>query len=618
MGSFPDAFYLNLRDIPLASAILGNEQEDIDIEDVIQFHANVVVMNCKNFEQFEDVFFKTKESPYYHPLSNIIMYYHNERETLDQIAKIFFVFWYYRVFNGIIVQYSDTDELLRISYYNPYVFEHYKLDNNYGCWTTKKIGMTIVSYQESFTCVEGCQNVSKHSKLRSNHLGTCLGFNTITISYFNRDQIKKFNPFPNKAKDLHGFPMRAYATEVPPFLTVKEDENGNVTIHSRDGIIWSNLAMLMNFTFDYSLNEGTSKKVFIFERNIQHIFAFSQRKGDLFILPIYQFEITILDIEHTFPYKDSGVCFLSHRADFETITLDLKSIQSGLGFIFQLLLCFLFIWLLFCLYNLAEKGMLSLDQIGKDFLNTFRNILLIALYKPPNRQTFRILLAFSIWGFFIMSFGTQAAVISFFTAVKRGKEVETYEDIIEKGYPIQGLASPDAVLPDDDERFRKISAKLEPITDIFLCVKALSYNKKLFCLVDCAVARYYQRNRLNEHGEQYLHVARDRIHSHYLEMILHRHSGLTEEVNKYMIIFVEAGLVRKWEEYRFNNIKEDPPVSPLSMEDFKGVLVGFCLGVGFTSFIFITELFLGNRSRRKYCMKLIGCWNLLIRKDRVK
>ncbi|XP_069359560.1 uncharacterized protein [Maniola hyperantus] len=594
VGTLPNALYNNLKKLPLTNTISDIDEEDEQIENVVPYHSNVIILNCLNFEEFENAMTKTVTLAYWHSLANIIVYYHDPYEK-EIIAKIFFIFWYYRAINVVIVHYKDSEETMMLTHFSPYMSINYQLSNMFGCWTAKKIGMSIGTFADSFICVNHCHNVSLHSKLRANNLGTCIGYDTVSILYYeSAKNIQKLPLFEDKGKNLHGFTLRAFSIEVLPFLGIKEHDNGTYTLYCRDGMIWNTMAALLNFTIDLSSGKDLMKKQFDFEINIQRVFSFMQRKEDLILFPIYQFDIIIAEIEYTFPLIDSGVCFLSRRADFETIIFNAKLIQTNLGVMFHFVLCFLSTWFVFFIFNLEQLQKFSFDQAGKDLINAFRTVLSISLYNPPERGSFRIFLTISIWSFFVINFNTQAAIISLFSAHKRGRDVDTFEDIIEKGYKIEGMASPDVILPETEEKYIIITSRMEPVPDMYTCVNHLVNDSRRFCIIDCANGRYLVRNRLDEKGQQFLHIASDaRIHSHYLHMMLHKNSPITVYFNDYMMRLFEGGIIWKWMEYRYKNIKEEVPVEPLGMEEMEGIFKCYCLLVGLSFVIFVIEVLLG-------------------------
>ncbi|CAG9561775.1 unnamed protein product [Danaus chrysippus] len=410
IGKLPDELYSKLKTLPFTFTTSTIDTDDEDIEDVLAYHSNMIVISCSDFDEFEDAIRKAMLSPYWHPLANIILDYHTPLKN-EIIAKIFFAFFFHQVVNVIIIH--NNNNSLLISHYNQFITENYKLQENFGCWTSSKATVRIDKFETGFTCVQDCHNVSLHSLLRSQHLGTCIGFNTEVI--FNKTQIKSINFFEDKAKNMHGYTMRAYAIEVLPFFIIKPSGNGSFTLHSRDGMIWNTMAELFNFKIDLSPSRDVMKTKFNFEKNIAQLFDFVRRKGDLLLFPVYQFDIVVLEVDYTVPYIDSGLCILSHRADYETIVFNIKLLEQNSDLIIS----------------------------------------------------------------------TQAAIISLFSAYKRGKEVDTFEDVIEKGYKIEGMSSPDIMLPDTEEKFRKINSKLEPLQDLFGCVKYMLNDSKRFCVIDC-------------------------------------------------------------------------------------------------------------------------------------
>ncbi|XP_075977924.1 uncharacterized protein LOC142977733 [Anticarsia gemmatalis] len=601
-GSLPDQFYIRLQNISHPFAITNLDREDDEIEDVVRYYSNFIIINLIDVEEYEDTLSKVRSSPYWHPHANLILYYHQkDREILP---KIYFSLWYYKAINAIIVQYDDTEEVLLISHYTPYISDSYKLDHLYGCRTTRRIGMPVTGFEQGFICEEKCHNVSLHSKFRANHLGTCIGFSTIVVPYNASKILPTLNIlFEDKSKDFHGFMFRAFTTEVEPFFRIRDHRNGSYTLYSRDGSIWNAMSKLMNFSIDLTPSVNVLFEPFNFELNIKQIFDFAYRKADLYLIPIYLFDIVVVEVDFTFPYTGSGVCIMSKRAGFETTLFDSKAIHANRSIIIQFILCFLGIWFIFSIYQFVERRRLTNDQIGKDLLNALRNVLLITLCNPPSSRSFRLFLTISIWSFFVLNFISQATIISFLTAVKRGKDVQTFEDMIDKGYLIYGMASPDLILPDTEERFRIINSRLVSVQDLFGCVRNISYDSHRFCLIDCSVGRYVERNRLNEHGQQYLHIAKDKMHSHYLSLLLTKHSPLTIRFDKYLLTFFEAGLIKKWERYRYTDIKEEAPTKPLGMTDFLSLFNAYGSCLGFISFVFLLELLIFNLMKvSKFCL----------------
>ncbi|XP_026736422.1 uncharacterized protein LOC113499986 [Trichoplusia ni] len=561
---------------------------------LIRYSPNIVVISCQDFSHFEEMLLKVITTLYWNPLANVIIYYQKYEER-ENIAKIFFALWYHKAINAIIVQYDDLQETMIISDYTPYITNSTSMKNLFGCWTARKISLTVLNFQEGIVCVEKCHNVTIHSELRAFHLGTCIGFNKRTVLYKDVDILKSVELFTDRSKNYNGFMFRAYTTEVEPFFIITADNNGSFTIGARDGIIWNTMSKLMNFGIDLSPSLDVMKKPFDFELNIEQIFAFSRRKGDLYLIPIYIFDIILVEIDFTFPYKESGVCIMSNRAGFNTSFIDVGDTDGFQASQLSVWLGIIGMWITFTLYKWAELGRLTFNQVGKDFLNTVRNILSLNLCNPPKRNSFRIFLTITTWSIFVINFSTQAKIISFLTAAKRGQEIETFEDVIEKGYPIQGMSSPDLILPETEEKFQIINQRLIPSQDIFGCVKRMTNDSHRFCLIDCAIGRYLERNRLNEKGEQYLHIAKkDRMHSHYLNMLLPKHSPMTNRFNKYMMMFVEAGLIKKWEQYRYTDIKQEATMKPLGMNEINVIFQIYVSCVGFTCIIFLVEIIMYN------------------------
>lgn len=562
------------------------------------YHSNIVIIDCLNFEQFESVITKVVSTPYWHPLAHVILYYHTVEDS-NMLAKLFYIMWYYRAINAIILQYNDSENLFYMSYYNPYINEPYRLNNVYGCRLSKKIGMPFDNFSTGFNCEEGCKNIPIESNIRMNFFGTCLGYETLSLPYNEKSKLQQIELFESKVKNFHGYPMRAFGVEVLPFLEIQNHSDGTYSLHKRDAMVWNTMAELMNFTINLSPAEGLVKKPFDYDLSIQMNFAYSNRKFDIFLFPVYLLDLVVIPIDNTFPYKDSGVCFLAHRAEFETILFDGKLLLNNLGIVIQFLFCFLCSWLLFFLFSIEQRGRISFDQAGKDLVNTVRTILSIGLHNPPKQGSFRIYLFISLWSFFIINFSTQAAIISFFSAAKRGKEVDTYEDIVDKGYIVEGMISPDVILPDDKEVYRTINSRLVRNKDLFGCVRKMENDSRRFCLVDCAVSKYLERNKMNSKGQQFLHVAKDKAHGHYLNMIFPKNSAITESYNKYILAIVEAGLVNKWEQYRYTEIKEEIPVRAMAWDDVEGIYKCYVLFLILSSFIFLCEVLVKLLSKLK-------------------
>lgn len=605
-GDFTNEFYLKLDLLGIAPIVTNKgSDESYDIENIIPHHSNSLIIICQGFDEFESSFSEAITSPYWHPHSNVIIYCKSQMEV-SNIGFMFYILWFHKVCNAIILYYEESEFAFRIFDFTPYVNEARKFENKVGCYTLKKIGRSMEGFSNDLSCEENCENVTITSKLRMNYLGTCIGFNYHLVQIGDEATLRKINLFEDKGINLHGFTLRVFVGEVLPFFRIEEHDNGSVSFHSRDGMIWNTVAEKMNFTMDLTPSARSIKEKFDFELKIQQVFSFSHRKVDLYLGPVYLIDLIIVKIDMSFPYKPSGVCFLSHRADYETMLFDLKIIEENYIMVIQFVVCILGVWFAFFIFNAVERENITLDQLGKDFLNAIRNILTINLHNPPKKRSFRIFLGISIWSFFVINFSMQAAVTSFFSSYKRGKEVETFEDIIEKGYAIEGMASPDVVMPEDDERFKKINSKLVPINNLFECVSRMTNDSRRFCLIDCAVAYYLQRNKLNEKGEQYLHVATDRVHSHYLTMIFHKYSPLTDQFNKYIMAFVESGIIKKWEDYKYNDIKEESVLKALSMEDLIGIFNCYLFSVALSCVIFGLEIILYSIHcmRVKCCLKL--------------
>lgn len=598
VGNLPDFFYKEIQHMPFTFAVADADEESYEVEDAVPYYPNIIVIVCRNFDEFDATMQKVTKSLYWYPLSNLVLYY-NEKNRIN-VAKAFFVLWYYRVTKAIIIDLGNNENTITVHKYSPFVNKYYKLFKSYGCWTAKPLGFPLDA-----VCVDHCTNVTLNSTIRGENLGTCIGIDTIQVPYGDSEIISKLNLFEDKAKNLHKFAFTANVIELAPFLTIDENEDGSYSLGSRDGVIWNTLSQLMNFTIDLSPSISVMKKPFNSELSVQQIFSLSLRKVDLFLNPIYQYDFTLMNIDYIFPFKESGMCFVSHLANFETILFDINLLKTRYDFFIQFAICFVGVWFVTYMFSVSETGHSNVDQIGKDFLNAIRNVLLISLHKPPKGQSFRIFLATTIWSFFILSFSSQAMIIAVFTAIKRGNEVETFDDIIGKGYPIEVVSSPDLLLPEDEDRYRIIRSRIVPTEKLLSCVEKMKNDSKRFCVIDCSVGRYLERNMLDDNGEQYLHIPQDRIHSYYLNVVLQKHSLMSEMFNKYIMSFFEAGLIRKWEQYRYNVIKADTEIKPLGINDLIGLfnLYFFCLGCVGT--IFFLELVLGGINKVKNLCSII-------------
>ncbi|XP_052753181.1 uncharacterized protein LOC113520636 isoform X2 [Galleria mellonella] len=360
-GNLPNTLYKSIEDMPFTFVVMNMAKNNYEIDIEVPYKSHTILMKSFDFDDFEPNFLKVYGSRYWHPHANLILYFEKEF-TKIKMATIYFILWYYKMSNAVIVYYNCTKESFLVSYYNPYVSAKYRLQNNFGCWTAKKIGLPIKEFKDNFVCVNECQNVTQHSKLRANNLGTCIGFDIYEIQYNDRKSLRKLNLFEDKGKNMHGYMLRSYITEVKPFMAIEDHHNGTYILKGRDGLIWTTITKLMNFTIDLSPSTAIMKSPFNYELNIQQIFSFANRKGDLFLIPIYQIDLIIVEVDITFPYKESGLCLASYRAGFETSLFDITLMVKNYKLTIEFLFCFLGIWFIFFLFNAVEKGEVSYDQ----------------------------------------------------------------------------------------------------------------------------------------------------------------------------------------------------------------------------------------------------------------
>lgn len=622
LGDYSNIFYMKLQS--LGTLLVNNLEDNYYVENVVPYFANSVIMRCKNLEDFEKSLLKAIGLPNWHVHANIFVYYDSNNLTEDTIGLIFYAFWVQSVTNAIIIQKDENISSLYIWEYSPYITESYKLQHNMGCFTVNKYRSPLkTKIVKNVKCEESCDNVTITSVYRKKHLGTCIGFNKHIIPLGDVQEAMKLELFVAKSNNLHGFSMRSYAVNLP-FMDIQDYSNGSSSLALRDGMIWNIMSQKLNFSIDLSV---TKSRNFDFEETVARLMAYALRNIDLYLCSSYLADLLVIQLDFTFPFKESGVCILAHRAEYEANLFNLKIVKDNWPVLIEFGLCFVGVWLTFVIFSKIESNKLTIDLIGKEFVNSIRNVLSISLHRPPKRLSFRIFLTISTWCFFSINFSMHAAIVSFITAVKRVKEVETFNDILEKGYPIEGLASPDLVFTDNDDLFTKINDKMVPTKDFSECIERMSNSSHRFCLVDCAIGRYYEKHKLNSEGKQYLHITKDKIHNHYLNFVFPKDSHLSARFTKIITAMVEAGLIKKWEEYRYAKIKEESIFTAFSMNDFIGIFKGFWFLVVISSFVFILEIiicFSNNiwkhcsslicyiyRKMRKYCRKIR---NKLIRK----
>lgn len=592
--------------------MVNNVTDNIYMQTNRRSYPNSVVIYCKDMIEFEKALLIAVKMKDWHALTNVYIIYKSKLDDMV-VVKTFYALWFYKITNAIIMSYDKTLLAFRISIFSPYITNNYTLQHNMGCYTLRKLGMPLrTSVIENIKCEHSCVNVNVTSKLKANNLGTCIGFDYHTVKLGDLQKMFQLNLFEDKSKNLHGCALLTHFTDVP-FIELNEYDNGTYQLRGRDGMIWNTMAELMNFTFFFSNKYG---KKFSIESSVYQLLAYSNRQLEMYLIPLYIVDLLVVPVEFTFPYKESGVCILAKSADYETVLFDVKILKNNFVVLVQFLFCFIAVWITFIIFNRTDGKKLTIDQIGKDFMNSVRNTLSITPYRLPKKRSFKIFHIVSMFSFFLINFSMQAAITSFFTAIKKGKEVETFEDIIRLGYNIEGMVSPEVVLPETDDIFIKINEKLTPTDSMYICIDRMLNDTRRFCITDCAAAYYFEKNNLNEKGEQYLHVTSDRLHSHYLSFAFPIQSHLTDRFNNIITALVEAGIINKWEDYKYDRIKTEVIAKPLSMNDLIGILECYGYLVGLSCLIFAIEVVFAT-----ICWLKVICINnvkKLIRKHRAK
>ncbi|CRK97568.1 CLUMA_CG010954, isoform A [Clunio marinus] len=433
-------------------------------------------------------------------------------------------------------------------------------------------------------------------------VGSC---NNITIgtlnSYFAiHDKWISDDFFLPITKKIHGCPVRVATFDYPPYIMVKNDSNGKLTVDGIEGNILNTLSQMRDFTTEIILADKKWGEVYDNGTTTGIIELVVNRKADIAIgyLAISHERESLMTSGCVY-YSSNLMWTIPPGEKFSPLQILMKPFQSPVWICFftVLVLAFVIIGIL-NFFPTKFRHFVYGRNVRTPGLNVVNITFGGSLHRIPSRNFARTIFILFTFYCFVINNSYKGSLFLFMQGDYTNPPVSSTDELIKKDF--QFYMIPEAKGFANDLHILKRTVYIKSQKDILELYGNLSDSKFKGAMMN--TEEKWAHKNIESSPNNYYHRTKDVIYQQNLAIYRNKVSLFRWDFDNVVTRMLESGLINKWSK-RFtdsDNLKkrDEQRKLPLNFEHFKGVFQ--LLGVGFLiSFIvFIAEIFLHKLKSR--------------------
>uniref|UniRef100_A0A3F2ZEN3 Uncharacterized protein n=1 Tax=Phlebotomus papatasi TaxID=29031 RepID=A0A3F2ZEN3_PHLPP len=405
--------------------------------------------------------------------------------------------------------------------------------------------------------------------------------------------------FPEKVSNFYGCKLTVGTFQVPPYIILKQQEDGRNILDGFEGIISRVLSQRLNFTLIAKLSKGRWGH-----------FNWENSTGAKLQLFRGEVNFTVGRFSASLGINDSLLYTVGHYTTYLTLIIPpgrpLTSMEK-LFFPFDLntwccvALCFIVsaIVVTVAKYVLPHRRAFVFGRANHyPFINTIDVFLGASIHRTPGRNFARFLLLVWIVMSLVLRSSYQGALFRFLTCQNNVSLVDTLPKLAKEGFKIygqEGIATFLSSLADYGLTYNIIDADE---VDTYR-LKILDSNfKGAFAGTLTTVA--HLNEKFSSQNIRFRTIS-ENIVPYYISMAMRPYSYLKEPFEKELERYRESGLIKYWvskfhnERYLKDDSNQEIP-RPLTFNQLNGIFLLYLILMTFSFFVFLLEL-LSKKSR---------------------
>lgn len=610
-GFAPELVYKSLYSFDIDIVVMNNSEKypntfeiemPIDFtENYIQRPANIIFFFVESLEDISNGILQISKTIYWTVKAKFIIYITEKAE----IQKIFYLFWWYYSLDCVILEY-DTKNVI-ISEYTPYVTVLDDSDpNQFGCWSSMSAeDMFEGDMAQYVNCNQTCNGLDFDRYSEVMHIQACINIDTKTYD-------KSLITLKDKTLNLGGYALNLFAVHFAPLLVIDPSEEGLKRFKGKDGYIIKVLADKINLTFKYSTDYKSTHNP-QFQTWVNALMLSSYRKYDYYANTVYLLPFSFPALDTTYPVEGSGLCFVIHRAGFIPTWVNLTNMFE-MGALIMVTIVFNLTALIYFYFLITSGNKNYFEAFVRSYLYSIQLLLSSSVNWTDKKNSVRIFVFIIFWFIFVVNFIFQGTIVSLLTIPRTDPEINTFQELYDTGYVIEGYPSPDAMLPATSDLYKGINKRFRGNTKMFSCMNELKQKVPKACWMDCMIVTGFSKSERDAEGRRYIHIGQDRVHSHHLVYPLSRNNPLKPRFDYYIKILFESGILNQWR--NFKRVEASDGLTDnkvLNLDDIKGCFYILFFGyfASLVSFILEWMIHALNVLKRNYKKILNKMANLL-------
>lgn len=365
----------------------------------------------------------------------------------------------------------------------------------------------------------------------------------------NLNAINRMKLFPDKTRNLQGYPIRVSSYDVPPYFRRRQNKHNGKIFEGNFGEMLETISMFMNFTIlPHMFWENQIAGMYLPNKTWTGIVGdVLYNRADVGPCAITQSYQRSFFVEFTEPIVIDQLTFAVPRSGYRPQWENI--VAPFTVHIWILILTALGVMQVFVMIHdfvLRKLRIFKSNQLNT--LNIFSVLLMVSIPHMPRSLLMKYVTLIWVCFSLIMSGIYQGILVSFMTKLRAYPELETFEDISQSDLTIITIPSylrfikqsPNPVL-------RFLTPRVEPVS---------SYSKGLgrICrqqdaaLISLLTLLEYNKNTMciDDNGEPSFYIPSESINQILLTYVVPMGSPYLPRWNTLILRAKEAGLVDKW------------------------------------------------------------------------
>lgn len=589
-GDFPSQFYEDIFASNIDLVVFNSDENtpnDFILEppkdhtqNYIQYPANTIVFCVNDIEDISEGINKLTNSIYWSPHAKHIVHTKHKADN----HMIFYMMWLNKVLNCIII-----DDDFYVYDFNPYVAViDESFPNQYGCWSLKNMSSYDENMLPNIKCKKGCKDLDFDRFSNTQ-------FYTACIEIRQRKYEENSSYFEDKTINMNGYKIALYGVSISMCLDT-ETVNGQLKFKGKHGYFVDTILEKMNMSFTYM-----TRSDILMSEWFRIFLQLEERKIDMMANPLYVKPYVKPQIDFTNYIEESGLCFVVRKPEIIPTWKTFRSIFDKNGLILTLIVFHLtvFIFLIF----LRPKPRNFFEKLIYSYLCTVQLFVSQPVDWIIKKKYIRVYIFIIYWFVFVANFILQGTIAALLAIPKTEKTIDTFVDLYESGYMIEGFSELDTSFPSTSPLYIALNKRFVRIDSFYACINDLQKGIKKACWMDCAMAHIFSKTLKDKNGKAFIHILQEKFSTHYLALTLNHNSPLTKRMNFYIKRIIESGLSQKWKTFYTFDKSGSMELDKLNMTDNQLCFFLLIFGLGFASVFFVLEHILNFVTKRMRNLK---------------